>query len=220
MLDINCDIQILFQNHGVGVVALADKALLLTRTPALVWAQVVLQEYPDGVSSQLDVRLDIGPQMLIESFGDVGEDAESAVQNNLRNFAHNSFHVLLAALQQTTTDKQIDTEEWTINGRQWRVYMGNYGIKSLGGQPVTVPQELVTTLESIIRQLPLTQPHHWFRLFLSCHQRELTYVEFLMDNAPVPTVEEQLRQLDWQLADDFYSVRLFLMLQQLPTGTA
>jgi len=215
MADLNPQLQALFHQHGVQTIALEQKALLLTRQPALLQSRITLREYPNGTSSQLDVKLDIQDRELVESFGDIGETTEEAIANNLGNFARNSLHVLLAALQDTSQDEQISIEDWTIAGQQWKVYLGNYGGKSTKGMPLPIPETLFPQLKSHILGLPLGHNYHWCRFFISCHNAQISALEFLFDNENMPQVEQALTTLDWRLTPEFYSIRLFLMLQKI-----
>ncbi|UOQ55265.1 DUF4279 domain-containing protein [Hymenobacter cellulosivorans] len=70
MLDVNSQLQVLFEQHGVSTVTTDDKVLLLTKQPALLQARVTSRQYPTGATSQLDVRLFIQNQMVVECFGD------------------------------------------------------------------------------------------------------------------------------------------------------
>lgn len=215
MSDVNSYIQDFFIQHGVQVIPLEKKAFLMTKQPALLQSRVTQQQYPNGVTSRLDVQLTVGNRTIIECFGDVGETAEAATHNNLRNFAHNSLHVFIAALQHVEADEQINVERWHIGTQKWRIYVGNYGIKSTSGMSVQLPDELFTRIEQIIQTLPLTEEYHWVRFFMSCIDDEVSHIEFLADNEVLSEAQQNLATLDWHLTPEFYSIRLFLILQKV-----
>jgi hypothetical protein len=66
-------------------------------------------------------------EKIFESFGDYGATIEEAVNNNFQNFSASSLHPLLAALGciDPHAYDQITIEEWKINGKVWRAYIGN-----------------------------------------------------------------------------------------------
>ncbi|HEX8657322.1 MAG TPA: DUF6348 family protein [Hymenobacter sp.] len=215
MVDANAQLQALFNNHGIPTIPLEQKFLLVSKQLALVESRINQQEFPDGVSSRLDVSLTIKDSIIIECFGDVGTTKEAAIENNLQNFARNSLHIIVGALQDVQEDEQIDIEQWEVNQHVWKVYTGNYGLKSIGNQSVHIPAELYTRIESIIHRLPLCREYHWFRFFFSCNNSQISTAEFLYDNEVLSEAEEELTSLDWQLTADFYSVRLFLIFRRL-----
>jgi len=215
MPDANAQLQALFHGHGLATIPLEHKFLLVAKQLALVESTVSKQVFPNGVSSRLDVSITVRERVIIECFGDVGDTAEEALANNLQNFARNSLHLIIGALQDIEQDEQFDIEQWETNGFTWKVYTGNYGVKSIGNKPVHIPAELFTRIEGIIRALPLSKEYHWFRFFLSCNDAEITAAEFLYDNEVFDEAVQELINLDWQLTEDFYSVRLFLILRRL-----
>ena len=214
MMDANAQLQKLFNSHGIATVPLEKKFLLVSKQLALVESRINQQEFPNGISSRLDVSLTIKDQVIIECFGDVGNTAETAIDNNLQNFARNSLHIIIGALQNIQADDQFDVERWNINEHNWTVYCGNYGLKSIWNNPIHIPTELFTRVERIIHELPLSKEYHWFRFFLSCNNAEISAAEFLYDNVIFSEATQELTNLDWQLTPDFYSVRLFLILRR------
>ena len=215
MPNVNPQLQALFNGHGIATIPLEQKFLLVAKQLALVASTVSQQQFPNGVSSRLDVSVTIKDRILIESFGDVGDTAETALANNVQNFARNSLHIIIGALQGVEQDEQFAVEQWQINGKTWKAYIGNYGAKTLGNQPVHIPADLLPQIERIIQALPLSKEFHWFRFFFSCNNAKISAAEFLYDNDVFGEAIEELINLDWQLTDNFYSVRLFLILRRL-----
>ncbi|HEX8429421.1 DUF6348 family protein [Hymenobacter sp.] len=215
MSEINFYLQDLFIQHGVGIIPLEQRALLLTKRLALLQGHITQQQYPNGITSRLDVQVTIKDRTIIECFGDIGDTAEAATQSNLRNFAHNSLHVLIGALQSTEEEEQISIEQWQIGAQQWKVYGGNYGIKSSAGKAVQIPDKLFTHIERIIQALPLTEEYHWFRFFVCCIDNQISQLEFLVDNKIYAEATQELTALDWHQTPEFYSIRLFIVLQKV-----
>jgi hypothetical protein len=215
MTDVNPQLQALFNGHGIITIPLEHKFLLLTRQLALVKSLVNKQDFPNGISSRLDISVAVKDRTIVECFGDIGDTAEIALVNNLQNFAQNSLHIIIGALQGVQEHEQFDVEQWEANRHTWKVYCGNYGIKSVGIQRPHIPSELFNRIEQIIRKLPLSQEYHWFRFFFSCNNVRISAAEFLYDNEVFGEAVQELMELDWQLTAEFYSIRLFLILRRL-----
>ena len=124
MSNVNAQLQALFNGHGIATIPLEHKFLLVAKQLVLVASTVSQQQFPNGVSSRLDVSVTIKERVIIESFGDVGDTAETALANNVQNFARNSLHIIIGALQGVEQDEQFAVEQWQINGKsmanQWQ----------------------------------------------------------------------------------------------------
>ena len=83
MMDANAQLQELFNSHGIATVPLEQKFLLVSKQLALVGSRINQQEFPNGISSRLDVSLTIKDQVIIECFGDVGNTATEQIKNSL-----------------------------------------------------------------------------------------------------------------------------------------
>jgi hypothetical protein len=117
MINVNARLQALFNAHGIETIPLEQRFLLVTKQLAIVHSGVSSQEFTNGVSSRLDVSVTVKDRTIIECFGDVGTTTETALANNLQNFAHNSLHILIGALQGVDKDEQFDVEQWEVNGQ-------------------------------------------------------------------------------------------------------
>ncbi|GAB3745346.1 hypothetical protein GCM10027594_23950 [Hymenobacter agri] len=215
MTDANAQLQALFNSHGIDTIPLEKKFMLVSKQLALVESRITYQEFPNNISSQLDVSIIINKRVIIECFGDVSDTLESAVEYNLRNFAKNSLHVIIGALQDLSKNEQLNIAQWVINGHSWKIYHSNYGIKAAGNKPVYIPAELFNRIETIISSLALTEEYHWFRFFFCCSNSKIYATEFLYDNENFSEAEQDLLNLDWELTPEYYSIRLFLILRRV-----
>jgi hypothetical protein len=142
----------LFQDHGLECVIYNDWVFPNAVLPALraFW-------YPDHASGCLTVQVLIGEEVIIEEcFAGVGE-GESGLHDALANFTVNSFHVLLAALWEKNDPEQVNTERWTVRGKPYIAYIGNFGTRNYDGIPVQVPNSLFDEIEAAIKSEALME---------------------------------------------------------------
>jgi len=134
-IDLNPQFAELLMHHGISV-EIKDN-FINTDLPDHVKfkARTVYEMINDDISSRLDVMAstDKGEQIL-ESCGDIGATIEEAVSNNFQNFSSSSLYPLLAALGclDPHTYEQITIEEWEINGKTWKAYIGDIVPKFFG----------------------------------------------------------------------------------------
>jgi hypothetical protein len=139
---VNSQLAVLLKNHGVHVdpdnefvnTNLADDLKFKTR--------VVYHEINAGISSRLDVMAVTGNgERIIECFGDVGATVDEAINKNFQNFTLSSLPPILAAFgsPHKETLRQVEIEEWVVNGRTWKVYIGNLIPKSIGPIETVIP---------------------------------------------------------------------------------
>jgi hypothetical protein len=181
-------------------------------------ARTVYLEVNKSISSRLDVMIltDKGEQ-IIESCGDYGATIEEAVNNNFKNFSASSLHPLLAALGSIDphTYDQITIEEWEINGKIWKAYIGNLVPKIISDRHHTIapPSEFFESFELGIKAQQLINRLHWFRGYYSQSDSEITNREFLMDNDLVAETEAIFNALPILSNLRFYSCRNFIILK-------
>jgi hypothetical protein len=202
----------LFRAHGVDA-ALQDDWVAFPNRELRASASIVSERNQQaGMSVQLDVRLEITPgRTIIESFAGVGKTREKAVADASANFTANSFHVLLAEFFQPD-DQQVTQEEWIIGGRKSRVTVGNVGVRGklpLEGEPMFAWFKLFR--ETIKRQ-QLRPGIHWARFYYAQAQRRMMACEVLVDNLVGKSAASEMTAFEWPCADDFYSVRVFLVM--------
>ncbi|HZO89803.1 MAG TPA: DUF6348 family protein [Chthonomonadaceae bacterium] len=165
-----------------------------------------------AISVQLDVRFEIAPgRTIIESFSGVGETREKAVSDAFDNFALNSFHVLLAAFLDPNDD-HVSEEEWIIGGEKRRVTLGNIGVR---GKPPVSGEQLggwFEPFEQKIKEKSLGPETYWMRLYYGQRQGKTMACEVLLDNTVWEEMQTAIAALDWPPGEEFYSVRLFLVI--------
>ncbi len=217
-IDLNPQFAELLKHHGIAVDI--DDEYVNTDLPDNVKfkARPVYQEVNRDISSRLDVMAltDKGEQ-IFESCGDYGTTIEEAVSNNLQNFSSSSLHPLLAALGciDPHTYDQITIEEWEINGKVWKAYIGNLVPKILTDIQNTIapPSEFFDSFERGIKAKQLTNRLHWFRGYYSQLDNEITNREFLMDNELVTETDTIFNTLPILPNIRFYSCRNFIILK-------
>ena len=219
MLEINLNPQFaeLLKHHGISVDI--DDEFINTDLPDNVKfkARTVYEEVNGYISSRLDVMTltDQGEQIL-ECCGDYGTTIEEAVANNFQNFSGSTLHPLLAALGCVAphTYDQVTMEEWEINGKIWKVYIGNLTPKILADKKNTFlpPSEFFHSFERGIKAQQLVNRIHWFRGYYSQLDNEITTREFLMDNELVADADTIFKDLPILPNVKFYSCRNFIVL--------
>jgi hypothetical protein len=93
-----------------------------------------------------------------------------------------------------------------------RVTLGNIGVRGklpLEGEPMFAWSRHF--LDCVQRQ-SLRPGIHWVRLYYGQMNRKTTACEVLLDNVIWDTVAAEMAAFDWPMAEDFYSVRIFLVL--------
>lgn len=203
----------LFRVHGIDATMVGQWIVFADRD-IRVQAEIV-QELPDasGITVQLDVRIEIETgQTIIESFGGIGKTKGRAVASALENFTVNSFHVIIAAFFDWASD-QVSQEQWIIGGTKRLVTLGNIGIK---GRPPVQPEFLSSWFkhfEEILRVSELAPGTHWVRFYYAQLDGKSMACEVLLDNQVQFEMQSQMSTVDWPSDDEFYSVRMFLVVQ-------
>jgi len=203
----------LFRNHGIDAAPVDDWIVFRDRNMKANAAVVREMKQRVGASVQLDVRIEIEPgRTLIESFAGVGESKDRAVANAQHNFVVNSFHVILAAFFRPENE-QVTREEWMIGGQKKLVTIGNIGMR--GELPVQGEQAVAwfRQFEERLKAKRLAPKTHWVRLYYGQMQREAIACEVLLDNEPWGEMRSEMAAIDWPLSETFYSVRVFLVIQ-------
>ena len=165
----------------------------------------------EGVG-RLDVDVLLERSVLInECFAGVG-DGEAAIRDALHNFAANSFHVFLAAFWDRSDAEQVTIETWTVGGKEFTAYIGNFGTRGSEGVEPVVPEGLLSTIQDSIERESLASGWHWVRHFFCDVKGEQTF-EALIDNEHWQPGVNRMMSLPWRKSEGFYSVRSFLVLR-------
>jgi len=197
----------LFEAHGISC-TVEDQWVVPNNTlPAIraLW-------YPRETSGRLEIHALLKDDVVIEEcFAGLG-DNDKAFADAFQNFMINSFHVLLAALWDKNDPEQVMTERWSIGGREFTAFIGNFGMRGSNGVCAKIPNELFPAIESAVKQATLQGDTHWVRTFFCNLNEEQTY-EALMDNEDWELGISCLKKIPWEKCDGYYSVRNFLLLR-------
>lgn len=205
--------------HGCTVAEYKGWVVVDNKMPALNAETHSLENHGDAFMVQLDTRAYFDPEcVIIESFAGVGATEGDARKNAFENFISNSFHVFTGAFF-NPDDDQVTHETWQFNEQEWRATIGTYGLRTPDGAAVELPKNLFETFKGLIQTLPLSGDRHWFRLYYMRLPEGEGTCEVLRDNQPWEDAVPVMTQLPWSDTENYYSVRLFLILQKVPTIT-
>lgn len=208
-------IQRLFSEHDV-VASWEGSALSFPDLSHTLEPVIVSETYPASstVAIQLDIRLTLGSgEYVLESFGGFGTTRAEAERDAIQNFAANSFHVLLAAFFNHSQTDQVTVESWIIGDTEYDVVLGNIGMRGqfpLSGEGT--PDWFIAAEQDLKRQ-PMEQGIHWIRLYYAQFDNQPSAVEALLDNDTWQPLQSTLSAYEWPKSQDFYSVRIFLVLK-------
>jgi len=168
--------------------------------------------FPRAGSGVLEVEVLLENKSVVnECFAGMG-DGEAAIGDAFQNFTTNSFHVLLAAFWNINDPQQVTTANWTVSGKTFTAYIGNFGTRGSMGVTPTVPAELFPTIQRAVERESLSQGWHWVRHFF-CDVKGAPTYEALLDNQPWQAGTDGLRSISWVKSTGYYSVRNFLVLR-------
>jgi Family of unknown function (DUF6348) len=150
---------------------------------------------------------------VIEGFGGFGKEPWAVLTDAMQNFARSSFHVLLRALfAPGIPDEQVDVETWQCGGKRYVATVG--ALVGRGVDFEAAPNDWYTLLVHAIQERELPSPLNWIRVYYGHMRGKMMATEVLLNNDPWPELEELLRGYAWPASEEFYSVRLFLMLRE------
>jgi len=197
----------LLEGHDIECTTHNDWVLPNSELPALraTW-------FPGSSNGRLDVQAFVREGVTIEEcFAGIGED-EVGLNDALTNFTVNSFHVLLAALWNQNDKTQVTTEDWSIGGRRYTAFIGNFGTRGSEGVTADIPTDLFAQVENVIKLDSLMGDLHWFRFFF-CNVAGQRTFEALKDNETWESGIRCLEGVEWADSMGYYSVRLFVVLR-------
>ncbi len=172
-----------------------------------------------GLTIQLDIRVQIGDRTLIESFAGVGKEKEEAVQDALQNFITNSLHVITAAFFDPH-DKQVTRETWIISGQERTVIIGDVGTRGKVPSEKSLHTAWFKHLEKLIKNANLSEDIHWIRMYYAQMKNQQLACEVRLDNMTWEQIQEEMAAYDWPKSQDFFSLRLFMIIQGTTTQTS
>ncbi|CAN7197795.1 DUF6348 family protein [Pseudoduganella sp. LjRoot289] len=199
----------LFEGHDIECTTHNDWVLPNAELPALraTW-------FPGSSNGRLDVQAFVREGVTIEEcFAGIGKD-EVGLNDALTNFTVNSFHVLLAALWNQNDKTQVTTEDWSIGGRRYTAFIGNFGTRGSEGVTADIPADLFAQVENVVKLDSLMGELHWFRFFF-CNVAGQRTFEALKDNETWKSGIRCLEGVQWADSMGYYSVRLFVVLRAI-----
>jgi Family of unknown function (DUF6348) len=205
-----------FRSHGVFG-AYRDEWVALPNRMRVSGEVVRWNRYRGVTDVELDVCFEFKPgHAIVESFVGRGRTYEQAVDFAFRRFAIDVLHVLLSAFCQSDCGDQVRKEDWTIGGSARRVNIGYVGI--VGNPPVhnehgVKLQACFDQFEDRLRRTSLPSGTHWVRLYYCQVERQTYAFDVLLDNEVWSEIQSEVAALDWPVADDFFAVRNFLVIQ-------
>ncbi|MEQ8824151.1 MAG: DUF6348 family protein [Filomicrobium sp.] len=152
-------------------------------------------------------------RIVDERFAGIGASDEG-LKYALESFQQGSLHVFLAALWDSVYENQVEIEDWSWSGKNWKVFIGNYLTRHFEGEDLELPDNLFERVENTIKGLDLTDEIHWVRIYCgnSGTGADLT-VEALLDNEPWDDLRTTIANAGWPESNHYYSLRLFMMLK-------
>lgn len=215
-MNANKEIELLFKNHNLSIEEENGKLFVNSENKIAIDSRISQKEHENGWTSRLDVRIELpNGQAILESFGDIGDDSETAKNKNIQNFALNSFHTIAAYIYDDKEDEQITYETWHVDENEWEVFIGNFGMKNSTNEPVEIPEKLFDLIEILIKQnLNQATDYYWARFFFAQYDQEISSIEFLINNESYEEGQMELSKLPWELRDEYYSIRNFIIVKK------
>ncbi len=205
---VNQKLKELLEAHGLECEENEDWIIPNGTFPLISMTWYPKPEQGSGVL-QIDVQLDQETSMH-ECFAGIGSGNEG-LNDGFHNFCVNSLHVILAALWGINDPEQVETEEWTIGGEDYSVYVGPFGTKGSNGVHPGIPEDAFSTIESAIKAINLNGQCIWFRNYYCNLNPESKVYESLLNNEVWAAGEKALKSISWHPSDNFYSVRNFVI---------
>lgn len=203
----------MYESHGASAcrvenwVAVGD-AILLTRGSTHEFSRP-----RDSIVLRVDFVTLYQGRLIIEAFAGVGKSHTEALEDACRSFQDCTFHALFSTLLGKPPCQHADTDVWTIDGWPRRVTLGL--MRYRGSFPCEQWEALFSGIQLFIENAGIERGLHWIRLFYSRAPHAETTVEALLDNEPDEKLEAGLGGLPWPEAEAFYSVRLFMVIQDM-----
>jgi hypothetical protein len=205
----------LLDAHGYQT-QIRGERVILEGQEAQLSGETYLQPRTDPYLLQLDVRLHLPDgRTLIESFAGMGRSPKYAMGDAFDTFSSSSFHVLLDAF--LGHGHETSVQEWHLPGGRFTTWIGDATFR--GQLPGEGEENLrwFQALADAIRSSDLNpQQSHWIRLYYAQQQGQTVICEVLLDNEPWHEVQHAMQNFTWQPSEEFYSARVFLVLQPLP----
>lgn len=214
MPDVNDRLLEMFRAHGVEA-NLDGEWVVFPGRPYRANSEAFERGVHGNVKNiQLDVRLELGPyRTIVESSTGFGETIAAGAEEGFQAFLRQSFHVLLAAFFRDEPDAQVQRVSWTVGGRAAEATVGNFAVK--GRSPLTGEQyqRLMADYHRLIEKQELSPGVHWVRFYAGHLDGKPIVFEALLDNLVCEPMQAAMAAWPWPKQADFYSVRLFLVVE-------
>ncbi len=202
----------LFQKHGADGFIIKEENFILLDQCIKAHCHLYDKTSTQTIVVQLDVIFEVGLDKIIcESCAGIGSSAEEAIANSFNSFVRNTFHTIFAAFFSKDYDDQVLRDKWLINSAPYDVISSQIGIR--GKKPDGLSVQWVEQFEDTIKKQMLNSGINWIRLFYSIFNNQITTCEVLINNEVTPFIQDIAEKFDITLTEDYYSLRLFYILQ-------
>jgi hypothetical protein len=202
----------LFNNHGVTCKK-ENKSIIFDNKPQYkAEARIVNEIDNEQLIVQLDFKFYLNhDQIITESFAGFGNTKNDAINFALQNFTLNSFHVILGTFFDKKDDN-ITIEEWEIDNRIYKAFLGNIGVLGNFEQNNFDIGTWSKQIKQIILKTKLKNNLNWIRFYYAQLDNKPMQYEALLNNEISNEFLEGMKKIKMPSLDNFYSTRLFMIL--------
>jgi hypothetical protein len=150
--------------------------------------------------------------IITEQFSGMGSP-EERYKEAFFYFTTTSLNVFLAAFWNKYPER-IQKKIWKVNGCNYVAYIGQFVLRSSGGEDGFVPEALYSEIEKAIQREKLTNPLHWINLYVA-HTAGKHIFAALLDNRVWESGKKALEGLVWKKLDGYHSIRRCIILKQI-----
>ncbi|PIQ26559.1 hypothetical protein COW36_01665 [bacterium (Candidatus Blackallbacteria) CG17_big_fil_post_rev_8_21_14_2_50_48_46] len=214
-MNINKQISAIFEDQGLNTQEKCGWVFIDSKFPCLrAWIENFPQQ-SEKTLLQLNIEISFGLQeRIIQNFVGLGTDKESAIDDALNYFKRASLPVLNAAFWPHSVHQDtIKQETWPLAEKNWEVCIGDLSCRVFGEEEDLLPEGILPALKKGIQNLSLTGQRHWVNLLYTHNQDENIHFEVHLDNQFSPELKNDLGNIEWKKSDQFYSLKLFLILK-------
>lgn len=201
----------LFANHKIICTISENKIVFKTEQISIETYLFDRNSTEEFAVLQLDVYIFYGINPILESFAGIGKDFETALIDAFENFKSNSFHTILSAFFTSKFDQEINKYNWKIDGKDFEIVSSNIGIRGKLNQELST--EWFDQFETEVQKLKLVEGTHWIRLYFAQKDNQTSVCEVLLNNECYVPLQQKAENFEWQIQDDFYAVRVFMILK-------
>jgi hypothetical protein len=176
---------------------------------------------PKGASVQLDIVIRsqklLGNRVLCESFVDIGDNLEDAINQAFRSFKFASLRAILSVfINRDLEAGQDQWDEWSNNQRSWNVCFGPLTLKM---SPAVAIEKIINneSYRSFLKALrdaylrEVSFDMHWLRIYRGSLHGKIISREILLDGEHWKSGEAIMDKWERMPGPDFYSIRQFMI---------